>query len=150
MLQRGHVEIGLIDTHILHDRREAPQNVFDQTRDAAVLLVVDAQEDAVGAQFVRGTQRHCGMHAKLACLIRCRGYDSALRRVATAADHDRLARQLRTTQQLHGREEGVHVDVKNAAGLGHARDCLAVREWFKASAAVVLSYRHIGITEVSK
>jgi len=53
LLQCRCVEIGFVDPHILHDRREPPQNVLDQARDAAVLLVIDAQEDAVGAQFVR-------------------------------------------------------------------------------------------------
>ena len=90
------------------------------------------------------------MDPELARFIGRCGYHAPLGRVAASTDHHRPTFELWTAQQLHGSKEGVHVDVKNAAGLSHARDCLAVQEWFKASAAVALSYCQIGITEVSK
>ena len=44
----GRIEVCLVDTNVLHDRREAAQDRLEVARDAAVLLIVDGQEDRLG------------------------------------------------------------------------------------------------------
>ncbi len=75
--------------------------------------MVDGQEDGVRAAMVGGAQRHAGMDAVLARLVRGGGDDAPPRRVAAAADDHGLAPQLGVAQQLDGGKEGIHVDVKD-------------------------------------
>ena len=78
-------------------------------------------EDRVRAQLGGGAQRHGGMHAKLARLVR-RGRDHAAL-VALAAHHHRLSLQRRIGQLFHRHEERIHVDVEDGLGeLRHRRE----------------------------
>ena len=119
---------------------------------------VNRQERAVGAQPVRGPERHRGVDAERARLVAGRRDHAPLRRVGAADDHG-LPAQLRPIALLHRGEERVQVDVEDGAGRHDAyhgptlrppdrRDLLRFRApialvafalaWYSPSAAIVL------------
>ena len=119
-LRAGDVEEGLVDRDRLHLRREPPQDRHHLAADLLVLAPVDRQEHALRTEPARRPQRHRGVDAELARLVRGRRYDAPLVRPA-AADDDGLAAQLRTVALLDRGEERIQVDVEDDA-LAHARD----------------------------
>ena len=113
-----HADERLVPAEDLDRAAGLAQHGHDPGRDLVVRVGVHRQEDAVRAALRRGAQRQAGVHAELPRLVGGGGDDAALRRVAVAADHDRLAAQLGVAQLLDGREELVHVHVQHP--LGHA------------------------------
>ena len=93
-------EEGLVPAeHLEHDGYAAPLEVTERRhhlrRGREVVRRVDGQEHRIGALLVRRPQRHAGPDAELARLVRRRRDHRALVDDAAAADHDRLAGQLR-------------------------------------------------------
>src|SRR5208283_5819257 len=74
------------------------------------------EEDGMGAQTRRGTQRHRGMNAELACFVAGGGDHTAL--IGPAANDNGLPSEFRALQKLHGDEESVHVHVENGGVKG--------------------------------
>jgi hypothetical protein len=77
-------------------------------------LVVAADEDAVGAEFIGVAEGHARVDAEFAGFVGAGRGHAAL--VGQAADNDRLARQRRVEEDLDGCEEGVDVDVDDEPG----------------------------------
>ena len=68
------------------------------------------EEDAVGTEVPGPEHRHGRVDTEAPGLIGARGDHAAS---AGAAHDDRLAGQFGVVEQLHGREERVHVDVQD-------------------------------------
>ena len=77
----------------------------------AIATGMTAYEDGMRTQFGCGSQRHGGVHAKFASLIRCRGDHTPL--VALPADDDGFSLQVGVEQFFHGHEESIHIDVED-------------------------------------
>ena len=84
-------------------------------RRRVVRLLVDGQEDGVRCPPGGGAQRDPGVHAERPRLVGGGAHDTALGGVAVTADHDGQAAQLRSPQDLDGRDELVEVDVQDPA-----------------------------------
>ena len=100
-----HVEVGFVDGRHFHQRRESMQHLVDLGRALAVALGMAVDEDRLRAQFVRGAQRHGGMHAEFARGVRC------------GRDHAALVGRPPTTTGLPLREGSYSssTDTKNAS-----------------------------------
>ena len=83
-----------------------------------IAIRMAVHEDGLRAELGRGAQRHGGVHAKLAGLVRGGGNHAAL--VALPAHDYRFPLQLGIEQFFHGHKKGVHIDVEDRPGkAGH-------------------------------
>ncbi len=112
---------GLVPAHDLHHGRELAERLHHVLARLEVVVAVDGQEDAFGAPLQGRAQGHARAHAERSRLVRRRGDDPALRRVAVTPDDDGSAPQLRMSQHLDGGDELVHVDMEEPS---HALDRL--------------------------
>ena len=110
----GDVEIGLVEAQRLDQRRIVGEDRADLLRDGAIDLEARLDEDQVGAAPLGGDRGHGRAHAEVARLVARRRDDAAM----AAADRERLAAQSRIVALLHGRIEGVHVDMDDLADAG--------------------------------
>src|SRR5664280_392917 len=113
----GHVEERLVDRDLLHQRREAAQDLHHRPAGLAVFRTVHRQEDAVRAERGGGSQRHRGVDTEAPRLV-ARGAHDAARAGVAAHDHG-PATELRAVALLDGREERVEVHVEDRRA-GHA------------------------------
>ena len=131
-----HVEERLVERERLDERCVALEDLVHLRADLAVQRVVAGQEHGVRAAPAGDRRRQRRVHAELPRLVRRRRHDAAR---TGAADHDRLAAQLRPAAELDGHEERIHVDVEDDpsrhraslnhcdAGVGGGRACPAAR-----------------------
>src|SRR5579885_1718603 len=75
---------------------------------------MSVDKNSLRAKSGSGAQRHGGMDSELARGIRCGGDYAAIG--LSSANNNRFALERRIIELFHGDEEGVHVDVKYAAG----------------------------------
>src|SRR5207248_11794308 len=73
-------------------------------------------KNGLRAEFVGGAQRHRGMHAEFAGLVRCRRDYAAF--VGPSPNHDRLAAQSGIRKLFHRDKEGVHINMEDGLGAG--------------------------------
>jgi len=129
----GQVDIDLIDAAVFDFRRDAQHGLLEQPRIVAVGVEVHRQQHRVRRQLGRLHHAHRRADAERPRFVGGGGDDAAADVVAQpgeaaravglgdrlvvapAADDDGLAAQLGILQQFHGRVEGVHVQVGDAA-----------------------------------
>ncbi len=85
-------------------------------RHGAVIGVASRDNDGAWTQALGDDGGLGGVASKLACFVGRGGDDSAW---AVASDEDGFALECGVVALFYGREEGVHVDVQDGAGLGH-------------------------------
>jgi hypothetical protein len=143
----GEVDEHLVDAAVLHHRRDLLDDALERAGKAANLVEIHRQDDGLGAQARRLHHPHRGADAELARRVGGGGDDAAADVIAqqregidrdfrqrparktlqqrvigaapAAADDHRQSLELGIAQQLHGREERVHVEVGNATGSRH-------------------------------
>ena len=106
----GDVEEGLIDTDLLHHRRDLTEDGHHLTGDRGVQPVAHGQDDRLGAQPVRSSHRHGRGDAVDASLVGGGRHDSA---PARSAHDEGPSGELGMLAQLDGGEESVHIDVED-------------------------------------
>jgi len=126
----GEVGIEVVERADLHDRREPPHHLGDALAVAFRQTGIAGAHDQLGAPPQRLVQRHRGVHAAGFGLVRTRRHDPG-------PDGDRAAAQRRVAQLFDRGEEGVDVEVQDAAlhrcdtneyltlARGHQEYCLA-------------------------
>ena len=108
----GDVEVGLVQRQWLDDGRVLGEHGADLLRHCLVHVEARPDEDQLGAFPPRRDPGHGRSHAEAPGLVARRRHDAAL---ARAAHRDGLAAQGGVVALLHGRVEGIHVDVDDLA-----------------------------------
>ena len=107
----AHVDVGLVDRHLLDPGREAAQAGEELLGDAAVEVEAAAAENGLRAFLGRGAQGHARVHPEAPRRVGGGADHAPL--VGQAADDQRLAAQRRLERLLHRREKGVDVQVQD-------------------------------------
>ena len=107
----AHVEIRFVHGNLFDHPAEPDQQIHDRMRFVPVGLHPGTNKYAVRANPVGGAGRHGGSHAELPGLVARRADHSAPVRGRT--HDDRPAAQRRRVALLDGREERIHIQVKN-------------------------------------
>jgi hypothetical protein len=132
----GQIDIDLVNAAILDLRRNRAHGILEHPRILAVGIKIRRQQQCVGSELCRFHQTHPRKHAQRAGFVGGRrnhaaagitaqrserpGLRFTLRHPPAAADHHRLAAQMRISQQLDRCVKRVHVemgDVTRRAGL---------------------------------
>jgi hypothetical protein len=109
----GHVEKGLIDGNLLHQRRQPLQNRHHPPRHRRILAVARRHDEQRRAESQRLAHRHGGVDPQPPRRIGAGGDDAAT--FGPAADRKRLAAQSRVAQFLDRTEEGVEIEMDDLA-----------------------------------
>jgi hypothetical protein len=109
----GDVEVGLVERERLDQRRHGAEEREHLGRHGPVFTEIGRHHRELRTEPDRTRHRHGGAHAERASLVARGGHHAAALR--PAADGDRLPAQFRPVALLHGRIEGVHVDVDDPA-----------------------------------
>src|SRR5947209_627252 len=85
------------------------------------------KKNGLRAEYVGGAQRHRGMHAEFAGLVRCRRDYAAF--VGPSPNHDRLAAQSGIRKLFHRDKEGVHINMEDGLGAGGLHKSILAEEF---------------------
>ena len=115
--QPAEVEVGLVEPDHLDRLRVGPQDVHHPRRGLPVGRKVRLQIDRIGQPPPRHRRRHRRMDPSQPPRLIARRGDHRPR--PRPADHNRLPPQLRPPPQLDRRVEGVHIQMRDCAFVGH-------------------------------
>ena len=106
-LGAGEVDVGLVEAHLLHQRRVLVQHGHETAGILVVELMMPGEIHPMGAETPGGAERHGRMHAVPPGHVVGGGHHPPL----AAPDDDRLAPQRRVPVLLDRGEEGVEVEM---------------------------------------
>ena len=106
-LGAGEIDVGLVEAHLLHQRRVVVQHGHQTAGIVVVELMMPGEIHPMGAETPGGAERHGRVHAVPPGHVVGGGHHSPL----AAPDDDRLAPQRRIPVLLHRGEEGVEVEM---------------------------------------